>query len=79
MNAENQRLAVRFQCFCGSDVRLNHELFDELVCIEPFRNDNLVYLSIGREQNFLFWQVKFQRLAGIAPTLQHSIGVPQRF
>ncbi len=54
MNAENQRLTVRFQCFCSSDIRLNHELFDKLVCIEPFRNDNLVYLAIGREQDFLF-------------------------
>ncbi len=79
VNAENKRLAARFQCFSGGNVRLNHELFDELVRIEPFGNDDLVDLAVGREQDFLFRQIEFQRFARVTPPLQHGIGVPQRF
>src|SRR5690606_18349091 len=76
MNTENQGLSARFQCFRGSDVRLDHELFDELVCIKPFRNDYLVYLAVWRKQDFLFRQVEFQWLTRVTPPLQHGIGVP---
>jgi hypothetical protein len=42
VNAVDQGLAALFQRFRRGHVRLDHELFNQPVCIKPFRHDHLV-------------------------------------
>ncbi|MND59648.1 hypothetical protein D3C80_508500 [compost metagenome] len=78
VNTEDQRLATCFKHFSRGHIGLNHELFDELMRIKPFRHDDLIDLAVRCQQNFLFWKVQLERFTGIATTLQCCIGVPQR-
>ena len=65
VDAVDQRLALCLQRFGGRDIGLDHELFDELVRVEPVGNDDAVDRAVRLEQDLALGQVEFQRLAGI--------------
>ena len=79
MDAVDERLELGLQRLGRGDIRLDHELLDELVRIEAVGNDDLVDRAVGLQQDLALGQVEFQRLARDAAALQHRIGCPERF
>ena len=77
MHAVDQRGALGFQRFGGGDVRLDHEFFDELVRVQPFRRDNALNHAMGIEDEFALRQVQFQRPARIAGFHDGVVGRPE--
>ena len=78
MDAVDQPLALRLQRLGRRDIGLDHELFDELVRIEPVGHDDAVDRAVRLEQDLALGQVELQRLARVAAALQDLIGRPQR-
>ena len=76
MDAVDQPLALGLQRFGRRDIGLDHELFDELVRVEPVGNDDAVDRAVRLEQDLALGQVELERLARIAAALQHLVGGP---
>lgn len=78
MHAVGQRLLLRLQRLSRGDIGLDHEFFDELVRVQPFRDDDAVDRAVRLEHDLALGQIEFQRLAAIAAALEDGVGVPQR-
>ena len=76
VDAVDQPLALRLQRLGRCDIGLDHELFDELVRVEPVGHDDAVDRAVGLEQDLALGQVELERLARVAAALQHLIGGP---
>jgi hypothetical protein len=63
VNPEQQRRFSGFKRFSRRHIGLDHELFDQLVSIEPHRGNNALDLAVVVQDQLALWQVKFERLA----------------
>ena len=76
MDAVDQALPLGLERLGRGDIGLDHELFDELVRVEPLGHDDAVDRAVGLEQDLSLGQVELERLARIAAALQHLVGRP---
>ena len=78
MHAIDQRQRFLLQRFGGSNVGKDHELFDELVRIEPLGDDHAIDRAVCLEKNFSLGNVEVERIAFVARALHQRIGCVER-
>lgn len=58
------------------NIGLDHELFDQPVCLEPLGNDDAGYPAVSIELHLALRQIEQQRFAAVAGNRQGGIGRP---
>ncbi len=74
----DQRMACFLQALGRGDVRLDHELLDQLVSVEAFLHGDLVDGAILSELDPPFGQIEIQWRALFAGLADGGIGAPER-
>ena len=78
VDAVDQRRLLRLERLGRGDVRLDHELLDQAVGLEPLGHDDAVDRAVRLEEHLPLGQVELERLALLAAAAERLVAAPQR-